>query len=614
MAGRVDYFYRQKVTESELDQGFALLEIADFNMMKDLDLIGIMDGGVVTQKAGTPDISVDVTAAKIHDKEGQRISWGSTQNVDVSIDENSQSTDVSGGGNEKIVSLFAKFERVLSDPRIDGYSQTVYFSRAEGYEFIVRQGAESSPPATPPSLDTEYILLADIRRSYGQTQILNTDITPPGGGYTGITNRREDTFVITTPLVTLRAGTPEGIADEIANEIADSENIQFTATETWADGASISSDNVSDAINEIVEDLASQASGIGSSGASKVGAGTYTGTSYTLATGTVRTQLEGVVDNLAGLAADNALTGDNTFSGSNTFQDNIVLAQATQQYINAKGTPSTKWEFASSTGYVLFVEETTGDEYLKLGAGAITFDGAKATFVGSDGTYSAQFTGDSVLVGAGHDLVFDSDTDIQFLPRGTTADPGILIQKDPGTGQRKGHGLNVYGGQGRDVSSGEVSDGGDIHLVMGPRGIGGTATAALIGQYKRIYSDTNGDGNIVEYFSGKKTYGAGTTSTIIIPIEDGVSHLVEIIMHARETSTPYDRKVSLGRGFLKCVGTTVTLVDFTLDYNEYQGAAVDAAIDLTVGSGVYTVGVTSGGGVEGVTWAKVHAFDFGTGA
>lgn len=179
MADRRDYFYRQKVTEAELDAGFDTLEAADRNMVIDLGFTGIASGHTVAQHAGTPDLTVDVAAGVTYDPMGQRIKTTTLQNINLAVDSNGASTTVATPGNARCVSLFAVFARALSDPRIDGNSNTVYFVRAESFAFRVVQGAEAtSGTEVKPSLAGDATLLADIKRTQGQTQILTAAINP----------------------------------------------------------------------------------------------------------------------------------------------------------------------------------------------------------------------------------------------------------------------------------------------------------------------------------------------------------------------------------------------------------------------------------------------------
>lgn len=359
MADRFDFFFRQKVTEAELDGAFDALEAADRNMLVDLGLVGVIKNAGVTE-AGTPDLTVDVAGnSVVHDKLGQRIAWGPVQNIDVSVDEGSVSTSVGTPGNEKIVSVFAVFERVLTDPRVDGNSLTVFFNVAEGFNFVVRQGAESAPPASPPALDAEYILLADIVRTNGQTQIFNADIRAGSDP----THRREDAFKFAAGALDVREGTPEAsdaalltllnnhvtsvaaghpasaitfdntgvnwagpeavtsatvqaMLAEIVGDLSvvsptsGADRVGFNNNQSqWTNAANaISAGTIQAAIDEIVTDLAGQGP-TGSNGASLVGANAYDGTSYSLVDGSIESQLQAIVDNLAGLAANNTLTG-----------------------------------------------------------------------------------------------------------------------------------------------------------------------------------------------------------------------------------------------------------------------------------------------------------------
>lgn len=196
---RKDFYFRQRVTEAELDAAFQDAEDADRKLAYD-HAYGVVSGAGVSQKAGSPNISVDVAGpAVIYDKLGQRINFGSGQNVDLTVDSLGVSTAVAGGANSKIVSVYAKFTRSLTDPRVDGNGATVYHSRAESFSFVVKQGTEAVSP-TPPALDSEYILLADVTRTFGQTSIVNANIS---------TTRREHwapqilggTYTLTDPKV-----------------------------------------------------------------------------------------------------------------------------------------------------------------------------------------------------------------------------------------------------------------------------------------------------------------------------------------------------------------------------------------------------------------------------
>lgn len=178
MADRRDYFFRQKVTEAELDEGFDLLEQADRALASDHGLWGILQNCDVTEKSGTPDLSVDVSGPGVaYDQQGQRLNFsGSAQNVDCSLDEGGASTAVVTPSNTRWLSVFLAFDRELADPRTDGASSTVYFERNEAVQFNVVAGAEHASSPVRPSLRGDEILLADILLTHGHTQIVNADI------------------------------------------------------------------------------------------------------------------------------------------------------------------------------------------------------------------------------------------------------------------------------------------------------------------------------------------------------------------------------------------------------------------------------------------------------
>ena len=240
MANRLDYFFRQKVTEAELDEGFNKLELADRKLMSDQGLVGIFSGAIVTEKAGTPDLSVDVSGpAVVYNQQGERTSFSPLQNLDVSLDENAVSTTVAAGGNEKTLSVFVEFDRLLSDSRLDGNNNPVFFKRDESFKLNVAQSAEAAlGTSVPPALRADQILLADILLINGQTSVLNADIN------SFATNRREDAFVL--------AGSPksvrEGTVVEVLQKFQDQLNVIAGQDETAVSPL----DWVTDAVNWVL--------------------------------------------------------------------------------------------------------------------------------------------------------------------------------------------------------------------------------------------------------------------------------------------------------------------------------------------------------------------------
>ncbi|HYM98068.1 MAG TPA: hypothetical protein VET26_12260 [Candidatus Sulfotelmatobacter sp.] len=289
MSNRLDYYFRQRVTEAELDLGFAELEQADQNQAADLGFTGVLANAVVSQHAPVADLTIDVSGpGAILDQLGQRIFFSALQNVNVAQDDNGVSTDVSGAGKEKVVSVFVKFDRALSDPRVDGNSLTVFFRRDESFKFIVVQGAEApAGTAILPPLRSDAILLADVTRSFGQTQVL--------AGIISIA-RRQDAFVLNGSPRSIRRGrTIDALKDlltyfnALANGTGDrlaASYVDYAGGGSWADGTTNPATTVEAQLDKLVSDLAA------TSGAPKVGAAATAGAPNALAAGTVKSQLD----------------------------------------------------------------------------------------------------------------------------------------------------------------------------------------------------------------------------------------------------------------------------------------------------------------------------------
>lgn len=173
---RHDWYYKQQVTQSEMDELETYTEDAMRDMARDLYGTGIVAGWTVQQHAPA-NLSVDVTPGKGWDFSGLRVATSATQVVDCSKDKNGASTTVTASGREKWLSILAYFVRVPSDPRVDGSGGTVYFRQLEGCVFRVVQGAESAAPAVRPAKPSDGgLLLADVKLSYGTAAITSAMI------------------------------------------------------------------------------------------------------------------------------------------------------------------------------------------------------------------------------------------------------------------------------------------------------------------------------------------------------------------------------------------------------------------------------------------------------
>lgn len=267
MADRRDYYFRQKVTEGELDDGFDGLERADRAIMADQLLTGVFKSDGVEEH--TPqNMTVDVLENVAYDDQGQRIDVPATQNVDLSVDWLGSPTAVSSSGNEKWISIFIEFQRSLSDPRLDGNNDTVFFERNESFAFKVVQGAESIPDAVRPSLESGRVLIADVKLTYGMTAIPNASIdlsrrqTPWSASGTNLMFNSLNVDEFVEQLV--------GLLDEHIDGSDYQHNgasIGFSTGATWFDGSSLASLTVEDAIDEIVTTLGA------STGSDKIGQG-----------------------------------------------------------------------------------------------------------------------------------------------------------------------------------------------------------------------------------------------------------------------------------------------------------------------------------------------------
>lgn len=296
-----DWYYRQLVTESDLDESFDWAETADRAQNEDFGIVGAFSGLGVTPNAPA-DLNVLVAAGVGCDKDGKRLYISSQQIVDCSEDVYGASTSVSGGSNEKFISIFLGFDQVLSTPETDGNGLSVYTEITESFELYVLQGTETAiGAATPPALQSDAILLADVRLINAQTQIVAADIDVNEDVTFTFSIRREDWYRddLTNLGETGYGTSRDAVAAlfTLVDGLSSGGGVSFSASGNWHDASGLSSTDVEAAINEIVSDLTADA------GSDRVGSAAISGTpgGYAdQAAGSVFDQLGGIATDVAG--------------------------------------------------------------------------------------------------------------------------------------------------------------------------------------------------------------------------------------------------------------------------------------------------------------------------
>lgn len=253
---KFDYYFRQRVLEGDLDWSFEQAEDADLNIATDFSFFGITDGFTVSENSLGADVSVDITSGVAYTEFGNAISnTEPSTNVDCSTDEYGISTAVATGGNEKWISVFARFTRLLLEPQTDGNGLLVYTKQYEDFEYVVRQGAEATiGTASRPAKIENAVLLADINLTNGSV-IQNSDIS---------LTRRDDFIRFVGSSLSFDGNILEGV--EYIYNALDSWTDSFTFSDTWhgstaVAGSSPPPTNTVEALDAIVYDL-SQSTGL----------------------------------------------------------------------------------------------------------------------------------------------------------------------------------------------------------------------------------------------------------------------------------------------------------------------------------------------------------------
>jgi hypothetical protein len=300
MADRVHFFFRQRVTEQELNLAFELLERADRNLAADLGIFGIVSGAVPTPHEPVADLSVDLNGpARAYDRVGQRVFFGSGQTVGVARDSVGVSTEVLTPGHERWVSVFLRFDRVLTDERTDGNSQRVSFRQDESFELVVRQGAESAVgSALRVPLEDDELLVCDVRREFGVDRV-RADHLDVSRRQAFVFARSGSVGVFAELWQVLRPAAPQlqaalDAVDQLLSRHFDATERRHRSRDIdHAPSGFVTAQTVQGALDEVATKLSSAVDG--AAGASLVGADAVPGTPRALAAGSVDGQLSALL-------------------------------------------------------------------------------------------------------------------------------------------------------------------------------------------------------------------------------------------------------------------------------------------------------------------------------
>jgi hypothetical protein len=324
MASRRDFYFRQLVSEDELDAGFTGLEDAERNSLLDPGIAAIdldtdhggIHSGLLPTLAGG--LTVVVPAGVARDSLGRRIAVSALPATALDLSKTG-TTNVGDGGTpiggvltfpgaglKRWVSLFVFFDRDLSVPRTDGTGAEVFFVRDESFRFFVSQGAAAVTP-------TDF-----VPQLPGKIRLMDFRVTDVGTiDLTSVARRQVWLRAVTGAAPTTRAGAgfpirglvaEDGIRatfEQLLGYYNDHVNpavgadahpaagITYVGGETWHDGTQLGGgvpSNMQAAFDAVQTDLKSAA------GSDKVGSAAIAGSVDSLGAGSVFDQLDSLLD------------------------------------------------------------------------------------------------------------------------------------------------------------------------------------------------------------------------------------------------------------------------------------------------------------------------------
>lgn len=295
MSNRKRFSSKQVVKAKQLNEAFDDAEDGERSIAAGFQFTGV-HWGLDAEQDDPPSLTVVVSPGLAFTKLGSRVLVEDPQLVDMSADDDGQSTNPAFG-NERYVAVFARQARKESQPiGPDLLGNMVPFEHDEWFDLVVVRGPEvAAGTAQPIQPDEDDVLLFDVLFTSMKSTITTAEILYER------TESMVDFESLILPGWELWKLGPRDAMEAIfqkVGELGSGEGLYTLAAPVWANAATVTGTaNPNNTFNNytkgIVEDLAST-TGVG--GTARVGGAQFTTGSVTTPAGTLLSQLQAIGD------------------------------------------------------------------------------------------------------------------------------------------------------------------------------------------------------------------------------------------------------------------------------------------------------------------------------
>jgi hypothetical protein len=175
----LNWFFKQVVQHSDMLQFQSNVDAAQRQGLSDMLDWGVVKGGQVLAHT-TNKMTVDSPSPSlVYDVNGQRMYWGSAQNVNCAVDVNGVATVPVSLNTDRWLSVYAIFSRNNYTPKIDGNGTTIQYNEDASFTLKVLAGTAAATGTAARVTDPGdgSVLLGDILVNNSTVAITNTMIS-----------------------------------------------------------------------------------------------------------------------------------------------------------------------------------------------------------------------------------------------------------------------------------------------------------------------------------------------------------------------------------------------------------------------------------------------------